>query len=59
MFEVGKIYEITVYEDEEDTSYFGCKILAVEGTLIKVEYPGGDQKIYNTASLTFISATEG
>ena len=58
MFKIGKLYEIVVYEDDEDTTYMGCKVLAVENTLIEIEHPGGDRKIYNTAALTFISATE-
>jgi len=58
MFEVGKIYDLVIREDDEDNIYMGCKILSVSGTLIKVEHPGGDQAIYNTASLAFISASE-
>jgi hypothetical protein len=63
MFEVGKTYRFKMWEDSDDggiiTEYAPCKVVAVEGPLIKVKDFGGQKEtIVNAASLAFVSATE-
>jgi hypothetical protein len=55
MFEIGKTYKIFMEEGEDAVEYTYCKILGVEGNLIKYKHCGREI-ILNTASPKFISA---
>jgi hypothetical protein len=67
LFEVGKVYDIEIYEDEgEDgetiaTTHANLKIVEVDGPLIKVRSTGSSIQqavIINTHSPAFIRAME-
>ena len=62
MFEVGKSYTIRMWEDgEEDhelADYENCEVLEVSMPLIKFRQASNDAVIVNTASLSFVQATE-
>lgn len=65
MFEVGKYYEVKMWEDSDDggllTTYGAAKVLEVALPLVKfLKSPvtKGDDGIINTASLAFVSARE-
>jgi hypothetical protein len=62
MFEVGKVYEIKIWENGDATTCMHCKVLEIEMPLIKItgmaSGPDYDRKptILNTSSPAFISA---
>lgn len=56
MFEVGKTYSITMWEDG-GTGYSSWKVLAVDGVRIKVVGPDPNRPtIINTTSHAFVKA---
>lgn len=62
MFEVGKTYTIRMWEDGEEghelADYEGCEVLEVSMPLIKFRQAGHEEIIVNTASLSFVQATD-
>ena len=59
MWEIGKSYTIEMWEDDNNngiiTKYYGCKVIGIDGTLIKIRQ-GQDEKILNTTSIAFVAA---
>ena len=55
LFKVGAIYGNPTSRGRRDSGYTGCKIVAVEMPLIKIE-TNGDERILNTVSLCFVAA---
>ena len=59
MFEVGKVYEITLLEPHPvelaEVTYPNCEVIEVDGTLIKYR-SGPYERILNTTSPHFHSA---
>jgi hypothetical protein len=55
MFIAGKTYKIKVDEGEGIVEYFNCKVVRIDGAVVKF-HNGRTEKIVNTASLRFISA---
>ena len=65
MFEVGKFYEVVMWEDSDDggllTTYGAAKVLEVSLPLVKFEkspVARGSDVVINTASLAFVRARE-
>lgn len=62
MFEVGKTYTIRMWEDGEDghelADYESCEVLEVSMPLIKFRQATNEAVIVNTASLSFVQATD-
>ncbi len=56
MFEIGKVYKIRTQEGESVSEAWNCKVIEVEGSLVKFDH-AGKEWILNTASPAFISAT--
>lgn len=61
MFEVGKSYTITMWEDDDNhgklTTHRGCKVIEAAIPLIKVKRSHAEPAIINTASLAFVQAS--
>jgi hypothetical protein len=59
MLKVGESYTIKMWEDDENcgmiTEHHGCKVVEVEGTLVKIRLVEKEQ-ILNSASIAFVSA---
>ena len=60
MFVVGESYKLKRWEDSDDggliTEHFGCKVLEVRDTLIKIQQYSNEPEIINTASVAFVAA---
>lgn len=55
MFTAGEKYRIVLRENGENTTYPECKLISAQLPLIKVKIDG-EEKIFNTWSLSFVSA---
>lgn len=60
MWRIGGSYTIEMWEDDDNngliTAFYNCEVLEAAGTLVKIRQ-GTDEKILNTASMAFVSAT--
>ena len=56
MFEIGRMYKISTQEDDSVSEAWNCKVIEVDGSVVKFNH-AGKEWIINTASPAFISAT--